>query len=278
MTEFTSTLALGGSGSLTVDSPSTVPSLAGSGSFVVQGLQIDPLPSGLHHVAKYVGEQNVPQDIKRIRRSTYEVMRRMGTPVIVKKMLTDRDRNLGYADHSPNFDSVYGQTRNEDPLSFGVGFVSKEIHPEEWLSIRGEVFRSETNPGSEFAPAPKYRGFGPGFLTYIVEPDVAEDFYKHTPEGVLVRVQQAMAQAPWWPDINDNDLIIHVTMDASGDVVNTGERYQAKMVDPVSIRGLDRRGRTEYTGDLGNRHVINQTFQMALLPAYHVLYNVETDR
>lgn len=271
-------IALSGGSVLDLGSPSVIPPLTGTGSFVVSGLQVDPLPSGIRHVAKYVGQRNVPADIVRQRRYTYELMRRMGTPVIIKKMFTDRDVRYKLAKPSPNFHSVYKQVRNEDRISHGTGFVSVEEAEHEYIDTSGKIFYSASNPGSEFAKAPKYRGFGPGYLTYIIEPDVAEDFYKHTPEGVFVRIQQARALSPWWPDINDNDLIIHVTLNERGDVVETQDRYQAKMVDPVSIRGLDRRGRREYTGDIGNRYVINQQFEMALMPENNVVYKVEIDR
>jgi hypothetical protein len=87
-----------------------------------------------------------------------------------------------------------------------------------------------------------------------------------------------MAQAPWYPEINDNDLIINVVLDIHGNIKDTLERYQAKMSSPVSMRGLDRRGRREYTEDGGNRHVVNQTFEMSLVPVNDALYNVEVDR
>jgi len=260
-----------------VGAPSSMPTMTSSGTFVVQGLQVRRHPQGVFRVLRYVGEPNVPGDIKRLRRSSSETMRRMGTPVIIKRMFTDRDANLGVAEKSPNFNDVYGQTRNRDPLSLGTGYVSMLKSENEYINTNGTIYTSELNvPGG--TKAPKYRGYGPGYLTYIVEPDVAEDFYKHTPEGVLVRIQTATAQSLWWPDINDNDLIIHVELDSSGDIVDTFERYQAKMVNPVSLRGLDHRGSQEYGGDLGNRYVINQGFQMVLLPRQHVLYDVNVDR
>ncbi len=256
------------------------PTLVGSGTFVAEGLQVTEHEAGYHHVAKYVGEPSVPQDVKRMRRSVYELMRRMGTPVIVKKMLTEADTLNGAVEESPNFDDIYGQTRNRDPLSHGTGYVSVETSPREWVNTStSHIITSETSPGAGFVPAPRYRGYGPGFLTYIIEPDTAEDFFKHTPEGVLIKVQTATAQAPWWPDIDDNDLIIHVTLDQSGFIIGSQQRYQAKMTNPITLRGTrERRGRQEYSADFGSRYVVNQTFEMALLPRQHELYKVEVDR
>jgi hypothetical protein len=105
------------------------------------------------------------------------------------------------------------------------------------------------------------------------------DFFKHTPQGVFTKVQTATAIAPWWPDINDNDLLVHVELDRSGRIIGTAERYQAKMSNPISIRGAkERRGRHEYTGDFGSRYVINTAFQMVLLPRNHEFQRVEVDR
>lgn len=232
----------------------------------------------LTYLAKYVGEENVPQDIKRLRQQVYEMMRRMGQPVIIKKMLTVDDVENNYAERSANYDSIYGQTRNNDNLSWGTGFVSREKSTDEWIdSNTGNIIRSKTNPGGCVA-APKYRGFGPGTITYIIEPDAAQDFFTLTPTGAMIQVQTANVTMGWFPNVNDNDLIIHVELDENNRVASTGKRYQAKMTNPVTIRGLDRKGRREYQGDLGNRHMVNQVYPITLVPANNVLMNVETDR
>lgn len=233
----------------------------------------------LIRVSRYVGEQNVPQDVKRRRRQVYDAMRRFGTPVIVKHMFNDDDREHGVAAFSPNFKDPYGQVRYEDPFSYGTGFVSVKKSVNEWVSPTGAIVTAVSSPGAGYTLAPKYRGFGPGYLTYVIEPDVAEDMFKLTSGGALIQTQTATVQAPWWPEINDNDLIINVELDAQGNVRKARERFQAKQTNPVSIRGLDRRGRREYSGeDRGNRFVVNQTFEMTLVPTTSVLHKVETDR
>lgn len=258
-------------------SPTEAPDLATSATVVIQGLLVTkPAGSDLSYVQRYVGEPKVAADIKRLRRYTLEMMRRMGTPVIIKHMWNDRDNHNGIAEESPVFNTAYGATRGDDEISHGVGFVSVEKSTNEWIASDGNIVNAD--PGGA-ALAPKYRGYGPGYVTWMIEPDAAMDFYKHTPEGVFIRVQEATAQAPWWPSINDNDLVVHVELDKEGFVVATNERYQAKMTNPVSIRGTDRRGRQEYGSDLGNRRVINQTFELALLPEnVHPAYHVEVDR
>jgi hypothetical protein len=253
--------------------------LGGAGSVVVQGVVYDYNEQGVLYAKKYVGEAGVPQDIKRLRRQVYDVMRHMGTPVLVKHMYNDSDVAAGLALRSDNYDSVYGQTRNRDPLSHGVGYVSIETSDNEWVMSDGTLVKSETRPDAGAVPAPKHRGFGPSYLIYIIEPDAAEDRFKVDPTGALIKVQEATAQAPWFPEINDNDLIINVEVDRAHNVVAAHERFQAKMSTPTSIRGFgDRFGRREYTEDGGNRYVVNQSFQMALLPPTDEMNNVETDR
>lgn len=250
-----------------------------SGSSVVAGIQFDITPVGIRFARKYVGESNVPQDIKRHRRQTYDIMRHMGTPVLIKHMFNAQDVTDGIAQPTENFSSIYGQTRNRDPLSHGVGYASVELSDNEWVGPQGNFVVSDTSPGAGYVKAPKYRGYGPGYLIYMIEPDAAQDVFRLDPTGALIKVQSAQAQAPWFPEINDNDLIINVTIDRSGNILQVNERYQAKQTNPVSMRGYgDRRGRREYTEDGGNRYVVNQTFEMTLLPRSNTLQSVETDR
>lgn len=227
--------------------------------------------------SKYVGEGNAPQDVKRRRRQVHDLMRRMGQPVLVKHMYNAEDVEKGIAEPSINFDDVYGQSRNTDPISHGIGFVSVEKSTTEWTN-GASIVTSRTAPGPTWVRPPQYRGFGEGYLLYVIQPDVAEDFFKVDETGTFIKIQSALVQAPWFPELNDNDLLINVALDNAGSIIETRERYQLKMVNPISMRGLDRRGRQEYSGDYGNRHIVNQQFEMALVPPNNVLYNVEVDR
>lgn len=249
-----------------------------SSSSTASGFLLDWTPQGIRYARKYVGENGIPQDIKRRRRQVYDVMRHMGSPVLVKHMYNADDVARGLARRSDNFDSVYGQTRHSDPVSHGIGYVSVETAEDEWITSDGLIVKSDTQPAGS-RPAPKYRGFGPGWLVFMIQPDVAQDLFKVNPAGALIKVQTATAQAPWYPEINDNDLIINVEIDRAGNILDTRERYQAKMSNPISIRGFgDRYGRREFTEDGGNRFMINQQFEMTLVPDTDELYQVETDR
>lgn len=272
--------------SLTLNAAVNANSKVGVDSFMdaavslAAGVGIKPqIRNNLIYMTKYVGEENVPQDIKRLRRQVHDMMRRMGQPVIIKKLITIKDVENNLAERSPNYDNIYGQTRNNEELSWGAGFVSKEKSDDEWIDpSNGKIVRAKHAPDPSWPKAPKYRGYGPGILTYAIEPDAAQDYFTLTPAGAMIQVQTAEVTMGWYPKVNDSDLIIHAELDGSGDVIETGRRYQAKVTTPVSIRGLDRKGRREYEGDLGNRHVVNQNFQITLVPDNNILMKVEVDR
>jgi hypothetical protein len=231
----------------------------------------------IRNVSRYIGEPGLPHSIALQRRNNLETMRRFGAPVIVKHMYNDHDVQNGIAEPSPNFSSVYKQVRHNDPISHGVGFVSVEKADDEWVTPQGKLHVGSGAPAGSVL-APKYRGYGPGYLTYAIMPDVAEDVFKLNEAGVLIRVQTAQAQMGWFPEMADNDLLITCRIDRGENVIETKERYLLKMTNPVSIRGFDRLGAREYTEDFGNRHVTDQFFEMTLIPKNDELYNVETDR
>lgn len=239
---------------------------------------INEIVGQINNVIRYTGKPNVPRNIRQQRGNNLDTMRRFGTPIIVKHRFNADDVQKGIAERSPNFSAVYGQTRRDDPISWGVGFVSVDKSDNEWVTPQGKLLVSSVNPEDGSVPAPKYRGWGPGFLTYAILPDVSEDIYKLTATGVLIRTQQANVQMGWFPEVNDNDLLIIVQIDQSENVIGTRERFLLKQTSPASMRGLDRKGRLEYTEDFGNRHITDQSFQMTLLPENDVAYNVEIDR
>lgn len=280
MTDYTESFPISLTSEVQTDANVAVESLMTATISMAVGLGIGAeIRNDLIYMTKYVGEENAPQDIKRLRRQVHDLMRRMGQPVIIKKLLTINDVDKNYAERSANYDSIYGQTRNNDNLSWGAGFVSKEKSENEWINpASGQIVASDFVPDASWPKAPKYRGYGPGIVTYIIEPDAPQDYFTLTPTGAMMQVQTSEVTMGWYPKINDGDLIIHVELDDHGNVIESSQRYQAKMTTPVSIRGLDRKGRKEYSGDLGNRHIINQNFPITLVPENNVLMKVEIDR
>jgi hypothetical protein len=219
-----------------------------------------------------------------------EVMQRMGTPVLLKRMYTTEDVDNGNAQKSPAYDSVYRQVRHADPLSYGVGYCSIDTQPGEWYDpTTFEVYVGDiddpqpdpANPDSPFLPAPRYRGYGPGFLTYVMLPDRPEDVFRITEQGTMIQTQDATVQLPWWPLMGDNDLMIAVQLNNAGMIIDTFERYQLKKVLPISMRGRDRQGIREIPGVTagGNRYWIGQECEATkVMPLSDPIYDVETDR
>lgn len=235
----------------------------------------------VRNIIRYLGEPHVPQDALRRRMQVMQAMIRMGTPVIVKHRYNIRDVDKGIAKKSHTWDDIYAQERHKDPFSHGVGFVSVEESDNEWIHpTTGQIVVSEDDPGVGYVKAPKYRGYGPGYLTFAILPDVAEDMFKLDESGALIRIQNARAKMPWYPEVNDNDLLILVELDGHEQVIATHGRYALNEVTQITHRGLNRRGR-RYPGesmDFGNQLTINQVFELALLPPSEPAYAVAVDR
>lgn len=231
------------------------------------------------NVIRYTGEAaEVPQDIRRRRSLTMETMRRMGTPVLIKHMYNIDDVAKGVAVETSNYDTIYKASAHDDPLSYGVGYSSVETQEGEWIDEEGNLqIAAAAEPGWE--PAPKYRGYGPGYLTYVILPDAPEDIWKTTPEGALLHTQQQLIQLPWWPMCGDNDLLIVVELDAQERIINTYERYQLKLVHPISMRGLNRLGQREFNVNAaGNRFWVGQQAEANKVLETDPIYDVEADR
>lgn len=260
--------------------------------------------------SQFYGQPDIPYDVASRRRSVEEMLDRMGTPVVHKHRYSDLDRISGSAVKENDvitdlLDDIYNQPRNFEPLSHGVGFVGAkdgvviysddEFFNPDWNGTGNFIWRIGVDgdtPPNGYLPAPKYRGYGPGSLLNIIMPDRAEDYFKANVGGPLFKVQEAYAIASWYPDINDNDLIITVEVGSGGQVLNLdpygnlpntnqqNDRFEAKMTSPVSMRGHNRGGSRErgYNDSWGNRFVVNQTFEMALLPLTDITYEVEVDR
>ncbi len=178
-------------------------------------------------------------------------------------------------------DDILGQTTHvTDFLSFGVGYVSVDTQPGEWYDpATNQVYASATIPNPTYKPAPKYRGYGPGFLTYAILPDRQEDVFKLTPQGAMVRQQTATVQLPWWPQVGDNDFLACVRLFNNGRIAQTYERYQLKMVTPITMRGYDRGGNREFEANAGgNRFWVGQQCELVKVPNNDILYQLETDR
>src|SRR4051812_1889951 len=143
-----------------------------------------------HAILSYrnVGGRRTPQEIKRLRRENMDFCRKMGESVLLKHQYNNKDVSAGtkflddggivtpdtdamLAKRCPAcWDEVRNQVRtNKCPVCFGVGIVSlvNDSITNKWIE-NGQL--SSTDMGSH-TPAPKYGGYGPGFITWMVQPD-----------------------------------------------------------------------------------------------------------
>lgn len=244
----------------------------------------DPLvtrfgPSIAH---KTVGGRRTPQEIKRLRREVMDFCRKLGQSVLLKHQWNNNDVREGLAKECPAcFDPAYRQTRNRCPVCFSIGFVSVEDDDITNLYIEEGELVDQVHQINEVR-APKYGGFGPGYITWMIEPDTPVDIFKIGEGGVIVQTQQAQGIAPWFPELHDNDLAINVHLDRNleiedvnefgdGRTNNTYERYQLKLTNPITIRGFGRRAQDQ-------DYQVQQTFEMSHVPLDNILYRVPIDR
>jgi hypothetical protein len=231
---------------------------------------------------KQVGPPNTPQEIKRLRRENMDMCRRLGQPVVWRHQFNNDDLLSNYTltleGVEPTaiavkkcpacYDTLYEQVRNDCPVCFSVGFVSEEDDPTKWINTSGRIVTSDPGTGVN---APLYGGYGPSVLTWMMEPDISVDVFRINQQGVLVKTQNAQGYAPWYPFMGDNDLIINVTLLNNGsEIDSSNERYQLKMVQPVTVRGWGKRTR-------GDEHQVAQSFEMSRVPENNILFQVPSD-
>ena len=227
---------------------------------------------------KEVGPPHTPQEIKRLRRQNMDVCRKMGQPVVFKHMWTEFDVDAGDAKRCPAcYDSAYDQPRNDCPVCFGFTFVSTEdtVNPDLYINTSGLIVETGS-PGLTWPRAPRWGGFSQSVLTWLMEPDVAVDVFRISDQGTLLRTLEATGVAPWFPQLSDNDLCINVELSVNDyAIVSTGDRFQLKMVQPITVRGFGKRGRPPGSG--GQAYKVAQSFQMAKFPNNSSLYDVPVD-
>jgi len=216
-----------------------------------------------------VGPPNTPHEIKQMRRQVMDMFTYLGNPVVHKHRWSPRDVDAGLAKTCPAcWDEDYGQVRQDCPVCFGVGYVDLGLHPTKFIDANGRLTLTDTG-----VEAPLYGGFGQPYVTWIAEPDVAFDVFKITEEGIFQRIANATAVAPWFPEMNDNDLLIDVELSHDqATIQDDRDRYELKQSQQITIRGwgLQRqRSRRE--------HLVQQSFQMSLLDRNHHFYDVPLD-
>lgn len=231
---------------------------------------------------KAVGGRRTPQEVKRLRREVMDFCRKLGQAVVLKHQWNNEDVRNGVAKRCPAcFDDAYGQVRNDCPVCFSVGFVSVEDDNITNLYVEDGGLVDQVHQVNEVR-APKYGGYGPGYITWMIEPDTPVDIFTINEQGVMVQTQSAQGVAPWFPDLHDNDLAINVDLTdnlkieevnifGDGTINRTYERYQLKLTNPITLRGFGIRARQQ-------DFQVQQTFEMAHVPKDNILYRVPLDR
>jgi hypothetical protein len=232
-----------------------------------QNMLLDVLPDGTKHIVdmKNVGPPSTPQEIKRQRRQTGDMLRRYGQPIVHRHMYTLDDVDNGIAKRCPAcFDDAYSQVRNDCPVCHSVGFVSVENSEDRFIDNNGDYTYEKTS-----VIAPRFGGFAAPTLTLIMQPDVPIDLFKIDDRGVLTRVEDAKAFTYFNPLFADNDILITVEVAQDGyNIKNVLDWYQAKKANQHTIRGWGKRVRNQ------NQYIIAQEFEMALVPSNNVLRQV----
>lgn len=175
---------------------------------------------------------NAPQDIKRNRRKVLDYLNRLGQPAVWKHKWTEEDVEKGRAQHCPYCRNVaYRQPTQNDPYCFGTGFLG---------------------------------GFDDGVLVWVTLGDTQQDVFKLTREGVLIRDNHPICQAPWNPTMSDGDLLLTVALaDDLWSITEVGTRYIVNETTPVNPRG----SRSNPANAV--LYPISQTFQVDQLQPNH---------
>lgn len=200
-----------------------------------------------------------------------DYLRSLGQTVLIKHRWNQNDVTSGLAKICPAcFESSYGSTYPDCQICFGVGYVSvqNDTITNKWIE-NGFLVSSD---GGDHVQAPQYGGFGPGYLTYIVQADTPTDVFKDNPEGVQIDARQGQSHGPWSPKMGDGDICINVDIGLNMQtILQANERYDLKMVQPVTIRGWGLHGKHQ-------QYLVGQSFIMAQIPLNNPFYNIPYDR
>ena len=199
-----------------------------------------------------LGATNIPQEVRRLRRETWDYHRRLGTPVILKHKWTEEDVEIGAAQYCPYCrDLAYEQGVDWDPYCFGTGYLG---------------------------------GYADGVITFVTLGDALEDVFKLDEKGALYRDQHPICTAPWMPKMADGDLIIAADFNPdTWDPISFNERYVLKEVTPVAPRGAGGSlttpafSRSFRARNQNRSHLVAQNFQIDHVPSTDRRYSVPVE-
>lgn len=199
-----------------------------------------------------LGGINIPQEVRRLRRETWDFHRRLGTPVVLKHKWNEEDVQKGLAQHCPYCrDAAYKQGRDRDEHCFGTGYLG---------------------------------GYDDGVITFVTLGDTLEDIFKINEQGLLMRDKHPICTAPWMPRMYDGDILVTADFDPdTWDIISLGERFVLKEVTPVEPRGAGGAltappfARSYKGRNQTRKHLVAQNFQIDRLPDTDIRYEVPVE-
>lgn len=189
--------------------------------------------------SRNLGGARTPQEVKQLRRSSFELHESLGFPVIHKHRWNEQDLREGLVQRCPLHDDLYDSDPSYDNVCFGTGYVG---------------------------------GFSDPVIVNVTLQDAATDTIKISANGTLIMDTHPSLTAPWNPEIGDGDLIILADFEpGTWDIADTHERYELKEVTPITMRGPHFVRQPEVTR---NRFRISQQANVDKLPWGHPFYDV----
>lgn len=192
--------------------------------------------STLSSVNFSLGPRSTPQDVKDLRKSTWDYHRTYGMPVVHKHKWNARDVRNGLARKCPYHNMPgYEADYTHCPYCFGTGILG---------------------------------GWADGQIAYVTFSDAQENRIKVGPQGVLLFDREPQMVAPWLPEMGNGDLLVTADFDDNTfDVIDEKDRFTLNEVTPVTIRGFQKKVQTvEYR--------VNQQAMVDRVPDGDYLYEI----
>lgn len=183
----------------------------------------------------YLGPRSTPQEVRDLRRASFDYHKTYGMPIIHKHKWNTLDEREGRVRRCPFHDISYDSGLAGCPYCFGTGFLG---------------------------------GWDDGAITYVTLADAPTDTIRPSETGVLILESHPTFTAPWTPLMGDGDILI--TADFEPDewtVIREHERYVLREVNPRTMRGFQKRVQTR-------EYKVHQDGQIDKLPFEDYRYNV----
>lgn len=168
----------------------------------------------------YLGPRSTPQEVRTLRKSSFEYHHTYGQAVVHKHKWNLKDVRDGKAKICPFHDVAIDSDRQWDKYCFGTGILG---------------------------------GWADGVISFIILADAQEDRIRFGPEGVLLFETHPQFTAPWVPEMGDGDFLITADFQLdTWDIINEHERYELQEVTPKTMRGFKKHQRGFRVHQQGN--------------------------